>query len=125
MQSILVIEDEQNIRLSISICLEQAGYKVMAARDGLEGIQTAIGARPDLILLDLILPKMNGYLICEALKSQEATRSIPILVMSAKAEEEDIHKAKMLGADGYIIKPFSPGELRNRIKVILNGGEES
>lgn len=115
----MVIDDENNIRLSVEICLEQAGYSVMTAKDGLSGIQMAMEAHPNLILLDLILPKMNGYLICEALKSEETTSDIPIVIMSAKAEEEDIKKAKELGADAYIVKPFTPEELRNKVREML------
>lgn len=119
MDTILVIEDECNIRLSVEICLEQAGYKVLMAQDGLTGLQKALEIHPNLILLDLILPRMNGYLLCEALKNEESTRYIPVVIMSAKTEDEDIKKAKEAGADGYIIKPFTPTELRKKIKEFL------
>lgn len=120
MKKILVIEDENNIRFSVTICLEQAGYIVVMAEDGLVGLQKALEVHPDLILLDLILPKMNGHLLCEALKNEEATRYIPVVIMSAKTEDDDIRKAKEAGADDYIIKPFTPSELRNRIKEYLD-----
>jgi len=119
MKTVLVVDDENNIRKSIEFCLEQAGYSVVTAQDGLSGMQEALETNPDLILLDLILPKMNGYLVCEALKSEESTRLIPIVIMSAKAQEEDIQKAMMHGADDYIIKPFTPNELRIKVKEKL------
>jgi len=119
MKTVLVVEDENNIRKSIGLCLEQAGYSVITAQDGLVGMQLALEAKPDLILLDLILPKMNGYLVCEALKSEESTSSIPIVIMSAKAEEEDIEKAIIHGADDYMVKPFTPDELRKKVKEKL------
>lgn len=116
MSRILVVEDENNILKSVEYCLEQAGYIVVTAQDGLSGIQIALETKPDLILLDLILPKMNGYLVCETLKSEESTSSIPIVVMSAKAEEEDFQKARVQGADDYLVKPFTPDELRKKVK---------
>lgn len=119
MKTILVVEDDNNIRRSIEFCLEQAGYSVITAQDGLSGMQIALETIPDLILLDLILPKMNGYLVCEALKSEESTSSIPIVIMSAKAEEEDIEKSRIHGADDYMVKPFTPGELRKKVEEKL------
>jgi DNA-binding response OmpR family regulator len=119
MKTVLVIDDESNIRKSIEFCLEQAGYSVVIAQDGLSGMQKALETKPDLILLDLVLPKMNGYLVCEALKSEESTSSIPLVIMSAKAEEEDIEKARMHGADDYMVKPFTPDELRKKVKEKL------
>jgi len=119
MKTVLVIEDENNILKSIEFCMEQAGYSVVAAQDGLSGMQKALEIKPDLILLDLVLPKMNGYLVCEALKNEESTNSIPIVIMSAKAEEEDIEKARSHGANDYLVKPFTPDELRKKVKEKL------
>ena len=119
MKTILIIEDENNIRLSVTICLEQTGYLVEAAEDGLVGLQKALELRPDIILLDLVLPKMNGHLLCEALKNEESTRYIPVIIMSAKTEDDDIRRAKEAGADDYIMKPFTPSELRNKLKEYL------
>ena len=119
MKTILIIDDEQNIRFSVEICLSQAGYKVMTAEDGLTGLQMALEDHPDLILLDILLPKMNGMMVCEVIKNEQITKSIPILVMSAKAEEDDIKRAQSAGADDYLIKPFSPEELRKKVKSIL------
>jgi DNA-binding response OmpR family regulator len=119
MKTILVVDDENNIRKSIEFCLEQAGYSIITSQDGLTGMQLALESKPDLILLDLVLPKMNGNLVCEALKSEESTSSIPIIIMSAKAEEEDIEKARMHGADDYLVKPFTPNELRKKVKEKL------
>jgi DNA-binding response OmpR family regulator len=123
-KKILVVEDERNILLTIRMCLEQAGYEVVMAEDGITAIQKALDSHPDLILLDLIIPKMNGYLVCEAIKQEESTRDIPVMVISARAQEEDIKQAKDLGTVDYIVKPFSPEELRNKIKNILKQEED-
>lgn len=119
MKKILVIDDVRNIRLTVSLCLEQAGYEVLQASDGLNGLQLALEQLPDIVILDIILPKMNGYLVCEALKSEKATSNIPVIIISAKAENEDISRAREAGADDYIIKPFSPEALRKMIKKYI------
>lgn len=112
---ILLIEDEVNIALMIRKFLESEGFEVFVENNGVAGVERAFSEKPDLILLDLVLPKMNGFLVCETLKSDGKTRNIPILVISAKAEEHDIKRAKELGADDYIVKPI---EIKNLLKAI-------
>jgi len=124
MNRILIVEDEPNILKAIEICMLQAGYEVLIARNGVEAIEKAIDNRPDLILLGLILPKMNGYLVCEALREEDSTKDIPVIIISARAQEEDIKRAKNLGAAEYIIKPFSPDELRNKVKILMKDSRE-
>jgi len=126
LKKVLVVEDEANIRLSIEICLEQAGYAVITAEDGISAVEQAIESKPDLILLDLILPKMNGYLVCEALKGETATRDIPVVAISARAQEGDIKKAREAGVVDYIVKPFAPEELRRTVRkyIITEEGKE-
>jgi two-component system phosphate regulon response regulator PhoB len=119
MNSILVIEDENDILDLVEYNLKQSGFKVLTAIDGGSGLELAIKERPDLIILDLMLPAMDGKDVCRALKSNPVTKAIPILMLTAKAEELDRVIGLELGADDYVTKPFSPRELVLRIKAIL------
>lgn len=116
MKKILIVEDEKNIVLSLKMFLTNAGFKTESVANGIDAIRLAQEFLPDLILLDLILPGMNGYLVCEAIKQNHNTKNIPIVIMSVKNQEEDIRKAYLLGADEYIIKPFT----LEQIKPILD-----
>jgi DNA-binding response OmpR family regulator len=119
LNKILVVEDSKNIVTVLKICLSNAGYEVKVVSDGVDAVDTAFEWEPDLILLDIKIPKMDGFLVCETLKKDESTAQIPILMMSAKAEEEDIKKAYNLGADDYIIKPVEPSKLLEKIASYL------
>lgn len=119
MSSILVIEDEKDILDLVEYNLRQSGFRVLAAMDGAAGLELAIKERPNLIILDLMLPVMDGKDVCRALKSNPTTKAIPILMLTAKAEELDRVIGFELGADDYVTKPFSPRELVLRIKTIL------
>jgi len=121
MQKILIIEDEKNTNLSLKLLLEKQGYEVKVVTNGLDGIKTAQDYLPDLILLDIVLPKMNGYLVCEAIKENISTKNIPVIFMSAKTQEEDIKKAHLVGGNDYLIKPFSPEQVNTIIKTYLKG----
>ncbi len=123
MSSILVIEDEKDILDLVGYHLKQSGFKVLTAADGGSGLEQAIKGRPDLIILDLMLPVMDGKDICRALKSNPSTQLIPILMLTAKAEEVDRVIGFELGADDYVTKPFSPRELVLRVKAILRRKE--
>lgn len=90
---ILIIEDNEHIILVEKICLEAKGYDVSVATDGIEGLESAIRDQPDLILLDILIPKMNGYLVLEALQNNPAIQGIPVIVTSAKAQVDDLKKA--------------------------------
>ncbi|WP_130805742.1 response regulator transcription factor [Senegalia massiliensis] len=116
MEKILIIEDEKNIILPLKMFLLKLGYDVKIATDGIEGIRIAQEIIPNIILLDIILPKMNGYLVCKALKDESETKNIPIIFMSAKTQEKDIKKAYDVGGEDYIIKPF----IHKDIEKILN-----
>jgi two-component system phosphate regulon response regulator PhoB len=118
-ETVLIVEDEEDIVGLIEYHLKQSGFQVLAATDGGVGLELAIKNRPDLIILDLMLPGIDGKEVCRALKSNPVTQPIPVLMLTAKAEELDRVVGFELGADDYVTKPFSPQELVLRIKAIL------
>jgi two-component system phosphate regulon response regulator PhoB len=121
--SILIIEDEKDIVDLIAYHLKQSGFSVLSALDGPSGLELVKKNRPSLVILDLMLPGMDGKDICRTLKSNSLTQSIPILMLTAKAEEMDRVIGFELGADDYMTKPFSPRELVLRVKAILRRKE--
>ena len=121
MHKILIIEDESNIRELISYNLINNNYKVLEAEDGLQGLETSIKEKPDLILLDLMLPGMNGLDICKELRDRGS--KIPIIILTAKNEDIDKVMGLEFGADDYMTKPFSVHELMARIKAVLRRAE--
>lgn len=124
MKSILIIEDEKDIVDLVAYHLKQSGFSVLSALDGPTGLEMAKKSRPHLIILDLMLPGMDGKDICRAIKSNPTTQSTPILMLTAKTEEMDRVIGFELGADDYVTKPFSPRELVLRVKAILRRKEE-
>lgn len=118
-KKILLVEDEKNIVLGVTICLRSAGLEVAVAEDGAEAIKKLETDKPDLVLLDLVMPKLNGLDALQTMKENEATRDIPVIVLSARAQEEDIQRAMELGAADYMAKPFRPEELLAVIKQVL------
>jgi len=122
-KSILIVEDEKDIVDLIAYHLKQSGFSALTALDGPSGLEIAKKNRPSLVILDLMLPGMDGKDICRALKSNPLTQSIPILMLTAKAEEVDRVIGFELGADDYVTKPFSPRELVLRVKAILRRKE--
>ena len=123
MKPILIIEDEKDIIDLVAYHFRQAGFSVSSALDGPSGLELAKKERPSVILLDLMLPGMDGKDVCRALKSNPLTQSIPILMLTAKTEEVDRVIGFELGADDYVTKPFSPRELVLRVKAILRRKE--
>ncbi len=123
-KKVLLVEDEKNIILGVRTCLEAVDYEVHVVEDGEAALQYVRTEKPDLILLDLLLPKVDGFEVCSDLKNDEDTRDIPIVVLTAKASEEDREKAMKLGADAYMTKPFRPQELWDEIKRFLPEGKE-
>jgi DNA-binding response OmpR family regulator len=114
-KKVLVVEDNKNILLGIRMALEARGYEVKIVQDGVAAMEEAFDYGPDLILLDLVIPKLDGFLVLEGLKKEEKTRGIPVVIISARAAETDIRKARELGADDYVVKPFSPESLASTI----------
>lgn len=123
-EKILLIEDEQDISDLVTINLEAAGYRVVDVYDGLEGFLAAEREKPDLIVLDIMLPGMNGLDVCRKLKNHPDLSRIPIIMISAKSEELDVVLGLELGADDYVTKPFSPKVLLSRVKAVLRRKEE-
>ncbi len=124
MKTILVIEDERDLVELISFNLEKEGYRVMTATDGVSGLETARSNLPDLILLDLMLPGITGIDMCKTLKKNEKTSKIPVIMLTAKSEEIDRVVGFEVGADDYVVKPFSNRELLLRVKAVLRRGEQ-
>ena len=116
---ILIIEDEEDIMTALQIRLVAAGYKVITASDGSEGLRQARTAGPDLIILDIMLPKLDGYQIARMLKYDENYRNIPIIMLTAKVQQSDIKQGLESGADAYMTKPFKGEELLAQIEKLL------
>ena len=119
---IVVVEDEADILEVIDYYLSKEGFDVSSSTDGLEGLAFVQKEIPDLVLLDLMLPGMDGIEICRQLKADSATRSISIIMVTAKGEESDIVLGLGIGADDYVLKPFRPRELIARVKSVLRRG---
>jgi DNA-binding response OmpR family regulator len=113
---ILFIEDEDDMVSLMRLRLEAAGYEFISAADGEEGVNKVYSEKPDLVLLDIILPKMDGYDVCRKLKADPGVRHIPVIVVSASGGKDLQKKCADAGADGVIIKPFDAKELLDRIK---------
>jgi DNA-binding response OmpR family regulator len=118
-KKILLVEDEKDLASTILFRLSAKGYEVILAYDGQEGLDKARADKPDLIILDLMLPKIDGYKVCALLKSDSRYSNIPILIFSARAQDEDRKKAKEAGADFYMTKPFEPEVLLSKLKELL------
>ena len=116
---ILVIDDESSIRKTVSRRLERDGYHVIAAESGEEGLRLALEKLPDLVLLDVMIPKMKGRDVCARLKSDPKTAHIPVIFLTALGLADHIQAGMALGADDYIVKPFEAEELKERIAVCL------
>ncbi|MBE0689298.1 MAG: response regulator [Anaerolineae bacterium] len=122
MANILVAEDERDIRELIKFTLSYAGHTVTAVGDGATAVDQAQKATPDLILMDVRMPRLTGYQECEQLKQIDALKSVPIVFLSAKGQDEEIQQGINVGAAAYILKPFSPQDLIDRVSEILKYG---
>jgi len=117
--TILVVEDERDLLELLKYNLEREGYEVLTAETGEDGLKQARSASLDLVLLDLMLPSMNGLEVCRSLKARPETADLAVMMLTAKGEESDVVQGLELGADDYITKPFSPRILMARIKAVL------
>jgi DNA-binding response OmpR family regulator len=122
MTKVLVVEDSQDISILLAHTLEDLGYSVIEARDGATGLRMARVDRPGIILLDIMMPAMDGIQVLEQLKSNAVTRSIPVIMVSAKGQDDDITKALQAGACSYVTKPWNLDELESKVATaeVLN-----
>lgn len=122
---ILLIEDEEDIAALIKLQAEISGYKLHVEVDGINGYHAIEREKPDLVILDIMLPGQNGFDVCLKMKNNPELRNIPVVILTAKGEEMDVLLGLELGADDYVAKPFSPKILFSRIKAVLRRGKES
>jgi DNA-binding response OmpR family regulator len=116
---VLVADDDPDILTLVGFRLERAGYEVLPARDGEEALALALERQPDLAILDVMMPKLDGYEVTQRLRDNQATSGMPVILLTARVQEADITRGFEAGADDYIKKPFSPQELRARVQAIL------
>jgi len=119
-KKLLVVEDEESILRLQTILLTLKGYEVEGVMDGQAALEAVAAKKPDLILLDIMLPKVNGFEVCRQVKTNEATRHIPVLMLTAKKSKEDLLKGEQVGADGYITKPFKSAMVIETIQRLLS-----
>ena len=118
-KKVLICDDEPYIIESLSYVVKREGFEVIIAEDGEEGLNKAKETNPDLIFLDVMMPKKSGFEVCEQLKKDESTKGIYIIILTARGEESDEKRGNEVGADEYITKPFSPRKLSARLHEIL------
>lgn len=116
---ILLVEDAATMRMVESMTLRGAGYEVVIANDGEEGVAKAVAERPDLILMDIVMPKMNGLDACKKIRETESTKNIPIIMLTTRSEEDQVELAFTNGCSDYITKPFDTEEFLEKIKSNL------
>jgi len=117
---ILLVEDDPDIQRMVQLSLKfQGGHEVSVASGGKEGLEKAEQEQPDLILLDVMMPEMDGYETCRRLKANPATAAIPVVFLSARAQQSEIQKGRELGAIGYLVKPFDPLTLSGQLEAML------
>jgi DNA-binding response OmpR family regulator len=118
-KTILVADDDPDIRILVSYRMKRAGYEVLEAADGEEALQLASDHCPDLAILDVMMPRLDGFEVTRRLRDQDATARIPVILLTARAQDSDVARGFGSGADDYIRKPFSPQELAMRVQAIL------
>jgi twitching motility two-component system response regulator PilH len=121
MSTVLIVEDSIAQREMITDLLKASGLQVTHAGDGVEALETIQSTTPDLVVLDIVMPRMNGYELCRRLKSDPKTQNLPVVMCSSKGEEFDRYWGMKQGADAYIAKPFQPTELVGTVKQLLRG----
>ena len=116
---ILLVEDEKDMAYAVTLQLEAKGYEVITASDGRDGLDKARAQKPDLIILDLMLPKIDGYKVCRMLKFDDRYLKIPVILFTSRAQASDKKIGKEVGANAYITKPFEPRILMSKIRELL------
>ncbi|MBI3534625.1 MAG: response regulator [Deltaproteobacteria bacterium] len=118
-KKILIVDDEPDMLAILQIRLESAGYEVFTAEDGEAGLAQVTKVKPDLVILDVMMPKLNGYQVCQNLKQAQATKGIPVILLTAKAEESDKFLGKACGADAYITKEYESDKLLEKMRELI------
>ncbi|MBK5206529.1 MAG: response regulator [Polaromonas sp.] len=118
-RKILVADDEPNIVISLEYLMKREGYTVFVARDGQEALDAIMREKPDLVLLDVMMPRKSGFEVCQAVRASEDLQATKILMLTAKGRDTDVAKGLALGADGYMTKPFSTRELVQKVADML------
>ncbi|WP_424859032.1 MULTISPECIES: response regulator transcription factor [unclassified Tepidimonas] len=116
---VLIVDDEPNILISLEFLMKREGYEVQVARDGEAGWEAACTWRPDLVLLDVMMPRKSGFDVCQAIRADERLAGMRIVMLTAKGRDTDVAKGLALGADAYLTKPFSTHELVQRVRELL------
>ena len=119
---VLIADDDADILALVAFRLERSGYEVLQATNGEEALRLAVEESPDLAVLDVMMPKMDGYEVTRRIRDNQATSSMPVILLTARAQQSDVDQGMLAGADDYVKKPFSPQELRARVQAVLEGG---
>jgi DNA-binding response OmpR family regulator len=125
MKKILVIDDEPSIHRLIQIILEDEGFQIVGLGDKGDAKQSIEKGKPDIIILDIMMPEVDGFEILRMLKGDEGTKDIPVIILTVRSLQEDMEKARSLGADLYMTKPFQPAELVNAIKAVFKSEDDN
>ncbi len=118
-EKILIADDEPNILISLEYLMKREGFQVSVARDGQEALEAFARDRPQVVLLDVMMPKKSGFDVCQALRADDANRDVRIVLLTAKGRDTDLAKGTALGADAYMTKPFSTRELVQKVRELL------
>ena len=118
---VLIVDDDPVIQLLLRVNMEMEGFDVVTAADGEEGLRLANDTRPDIMLLDVMMPKLDGFEVLKQIRIREETRELPVILLSAKATARDEHAGLTAGANEYMTKPFDPPDLIERVKKLLAG----
>ena len=121
-KKVLIADDEPSIVTAVEFLLRREGYEVCIARDGAEALALIESARPDLVVLDVMMPQKSGYEICRSIRERDEWRGIKVIMLSAKGRDAEVSKGMTMGADIYVTKPFSTRDLMSRVKALLEPG---
>jgi len=116
---VVIADDEPNLVLPLEYMLKREGYEVTVARDGQEALEAIARVHPHLVLLDVMMPRKSGFDVCQMLRADEAHRDLRIMLLTAKGRDDDVAKGLALGADAYVVKPFSPRELLQKVRELM------